>query len=110
METPTQETSAAWVQKSSMPTVRTAHAVGAVNGKIYAVGGEQGTSRDLEEYDPATDTWTEKTEMPTYRGWLSASVIDGKIYVLIGDGEVFEVVVSRHDLGAAMRCSRLEQL
>ena len=73
-----------WVQMSSMPTARTGHAVGTVNGKIYAVGGEQSKSTVLEEYDPATDTWTTKTDMPTNRGWLSASVINGKIYVMGG--------------------------
>lgn len=73
-----------WVQLSSMPTKRISHAVGTVNGKIYAVGGEQFQSTVLEEYDPATDTWTRKADMPTRRGWLSASVMTGKIYVMGG--------------------------
>ncbi len=78
-----------WVQLSSMPTERTGHTVATVNGKIYAVGGEQGKSTTLEEYDPATDSWTTKTDMPTRRGWLSASVMNGKIYVMGGYNPAF---------------------
>lgn len=73
-----------WVQKTDMPTARNAHAVGTVNGKIYAVGGEQLNSTVLEEYDPTTDTWMTKSPMPTERGWLSCNGINDKIYAIGG--------------------------
>jgi hypothetical protein len=43
----------------------------AVNGKIYAIGGEGGGRHKVEEYDPATDTWATKTPMPTGRALLA---------------------------------------
>lgn len=75
---------AQWTQLADMPTARNAHAVETVNGKIYAVGGEQLNSKVLEEYDPITDNWASKTDMPTKRGWLSCSVVNEKIYAIGG--------------------------
>jgi len=75
---------AQWTKLTDMQTARNAHAVATVNGKIYAVGGEQLNSKVLEEYDPITDNWTTKTDMPTKRGWLSCSVVNEKIYAIGG--------------------------
>ena len=90
---------ATWIRKADMPTPRWAHAVAAVNNKIYAIGGiDTEPSRlngkplaAVEEYDPATDTWTLKDDMPAEiveakaYGYASPPVVDGKIY-LIGGG------------------------
>ncbi len=73
-----------WVRMEDIPTPRIVHAVAAVNGKIYAIGGIQSPSYIVEEYDPATDTWTKKADMPTNRGYLSCSVVNGKIYAIGG--------------------------
>ena len=62
---------AQWTKLTDMPTARNAHAVATVNGKIYAVGGEQLNSKVLEEYDPITDNWT--TKFPPKR--LAATII-----------------------------------
>ena len=87
-----------WEPRADMPTARSAAATSVVDGKIYAIGGEQvekvkaykgwiNKVKDLptvEMYDPLTDTWTQKADMPTARAYLSTSVMDGKIYAIGG--------------------------
>lgn len=83
-----------WTSKAAMPTARTMLSSGAVNGKIYAIGGYTGsysTSTSnivgtVEEYDPATNTWATKTSMLTARKGLTSAVANGKIYAIGGDG------------------------
>ena len=83
-----------WTHKQHLNTPRGAPAVAAVNGKIYAIGGERenhGAIDTVEEFDPATNTWTTKaSEMPhprnavgcchrgrqdLYHGWRNAEGI-----------------------------------
>ena len=56
-------------------------AVWLITGKIYLVGGNDGTNalKTLEVYDPEADSWTVKSEMPTARFGLAAVVLNGKI-------------------------------
>ena len=91
-----------WARKANMPTARSAVSTSVVDGKIYAIGGEEiekikaykgsvNKVKDLptvEMYDPSTDTWTQKADMPTARSYLSTSVMDGKIYA-IGGASIF---------------------
>ena len=87
----------AWERKADMPTKRSGVAVSVVDGKIYAIGGEE-TKKvprykgwiheakglpTVEMYDPATDTWTQKADMPTPRKTRTC-VVDGKIYAIGG--------------------------
>jgi hypothetical protein len=69
-----------------MPTARASLGVAAVNGKIYAIGGENFSAyfSTNEEYDPATDTWTTKKPMPTSRSGLAVAVYQNKIYAFGG--------------------------
>jgi N-acetylneuraminic acid mutarotase len=71
-----------------MPTARLMLACAAVNGRIYAIGGDlnfvSSPMKIVEEYDPTTDTWTRKTDMPTARSGLAAVAVDDKIYVIGG--------------------------
>ena len=77
-----------------MPTARSHLAIGVVNNKIYAIGGNDGSvSNKVEEYNPVTDTWTNCgtpapgngcTPMPTARGYLAVGVMNNKISVLGG--------------------------
>ena len=87
-----------WERRADMPTARFAASTSVVDGKIFAIGGEQlkrikrykGSAYEfkklptVEMYDPATDTWTQKADMPTVRSYLSTSVMDGKIYAIGG--------------------------
>jgi N-acetylneuraminic acid mutarotase len=69
-----------------MPTARSGLGVAVVNGKIYAIGGSNGSLLDVvEEYDPATDTWTTKNPMPTARYDVGIAVVDDKVYVIGGN-------------------------
>jgi N-acetylneuraminic acid mutarotase len=74
-----------WTKKADMPTPRGMLCVGAVNGKIYAIGGAIPNMASVtEEYDPVTDKWTKKADMPTARMFLSAGAVNGKIYAIGG--------------------------
>jgi N-acetylneuraminic acid mutarotase len=77
-----------WTRKADIPTARTGLSAGAVEGKIYAIGGTAGPPwsglRTVEVYDPSTDTWERKADMPTGRYNFSISVVNGKIYAIGG--------------------------
>ncbi|HEX7313413.1 MAG TPA: kelch repeat-containing protein, partial [Pyrinomonadaceae bacterium] len=81
-----------WATLAPMPTGRYALAAVALNGKLYAVGGgcagcgspSSGYSRDLEAYDPASNSWTRLAPMPTGRYNIAAAALGGKLYVLGG--------------------------
>lgn len=83
-----------WAGRSPMPTPRSHAAAGAVNGKIYVIGGRINSafitvSRDLdivEEYDPVKNIWgPAKTPMPTARSGGGWATYKGKIYVAGGE-------------------------
>jgi hypothetical protein len=86
-----------WVSKAPMHEARTALGAAAVNGKIYAIGGNNGraVSATNEEYDPGTDTWTYKTPMPTPRYAFGIAVYQNKIYCI--GGENYDSVPSGDD-------------
>ena len=83
-----------WADLSPMPTTRNHAFSGAVDGKIYVIGGRQGSGHItvssntdiVEEYDPALDLWgAVKSPMPTPRSGGGAATYDGRIFV--GGGE-----------------------
>jgi N-acetylneuraminic acid mutarotase len=83
-----------WRARSPMPTPRNHAAIGAVNGKIYVIGGRVGAAfiglasdiSVVEEYDPSTDKWSApKARMPTTRSALGAGTYNGRIYVAGGE-------------------------
>jgi len=83
---PVKATEDSWTTKEPMPTARYRFGIAAVNGKIYAIGGQASgvTLGTNEEYDPATDTWTTKTPMPTPRYYFAVAVYQNKIYTFGG--------------------------
>jgi N-acetylneuraminic acid mutarotase len=91
-----------WTMKSDMSTARYALSTSAVNGKIYAIGGntwdhitETSTFfSTVEEYDPAKDTWTTMMDMPTARFHFGTSVVDGRIYAIGGQPGPYPEVTS----------------
>ena len=77
-----------WTTKIDMPTARERLTSSVVNGRIYVIGGDDGSGNPLsvvEEYDPVTNSWTSKASMPTARGLLTSSVVNGKIYAIGGE-------------------------
>jgi len=69
-----------WNIKESMREPRSGLGVVAVDGKIYAIGGDNfGTN---ERYDPKTDTWTTLAPMPTPQSNFAIATYQGKIYCI----------------------------
>ncbi|MEM3051195.1 MAG: kelch repeat-containing protein [Candidatus Bathyarchaeia archaeon] len=96
-----------WVTRAPMQVARFSLGAAAVNGRIYAIGGNTrsggggtlkgplpvkgGITGVNEEYDPETDTWRFKTPMPTARMDFAIAAYKGKIYCIGGyaaDGNV----------------------
>ena len=85
-----------WVRKQDMRIPRIQFGVGAVAGKIYAIGGLldpkeekpglQGRIDLVEVYDPVSDTWAKRADMPTRRDGVRTAVIDDTIYAIGGSG------------------------
>ena len=83
-----------WRERSPMPTARNHFVVGAVNGKIYAIGGRLssafvslGSATDVvEQYDPAADMWgVPRARMSTQRASMVWGVYRGRVYVVGGE-------------------------
>jgi hypothetical protein len=83
-----------WTNKQPLNQARYGHVVAAVHGKIYAIGGSDGSSAVLsvEEFHPTDNgglgSWTYKTPMPASHGGYNSQgvgVINGIIYVVGGN-------------------------
>ena len=68
----------------NFPRERVASTV--LNGKIYVIGGKNGSNiyKSVEIYDPESDTWTIGTPLPFGIHHSTAETKDGKIYLLGG--------------------------
>jgi Kelch motif len=84
-----------WVVAAPMLPGRARNHLGSavLEGKIYAVGGQHGhdeglvESRQLDVYDPSTDTWRPLADMPLAKGHIAATtfVYRGRILALAGE-------------------------
>ena len=88
-----------WESRSPMPTARNHAFAGAVNGKIYVIGGRIGSPfitvaqnvGVVEEYDPATDQWgAPRRPMPTPRSGGGWGTHGGRFYVAGGEQQTRE--------------------
>ncbi len=77
-----------WATMASMLSPRTEFQTEVINGKIYAIGGLNGSTRlsSVEVYDSSTNNWTLLASMSTPRNYLQTEVINGKIYAIGGVG------------------------
>ena len=77
-----------WETKTPMPTPRGELKANCVNGKIYLIGGSDGSRfgfyKTTEVYDPSTDSWTTKAPIPTAVGFYASAVVENNIYLLEG--------------------------
>ena len=77
-----------WSTKAASPTPHQLPAVTAVGGKLYVMGGKNGSgiaTNVVHAYSPSTNTWTTKAPLPAARYRSTAQVIAGKIYVVGGN-------------------------
>lgn len=75
-----------WSYVAPMQNQRGSAGVAVLNGKLYAVGGRDGTSclRTVESYDPHTNKWSVCTPMSRRRGGVGVAVANGFLYVFGG--------------------------
>lgn len=77
---------------AAMPNPRNHMGGVALNGKIYAIGGQHlddeytGNQSEVDVYDPASNTWTQAAPMPRRLGHITANVFtrNGRIVVTAG--------------------------
>jgi N-acetylneuraminic acid mutarotase len=77
-----------WREKAPIPLARAHLAIASVNGKIYAIGGQDNNyyySR-VHVFDPGQNTWSEIKYLPFARWNASAVAINNHIFVVGGDG------------------------
>ncbi len=76
-----------WIQMADMTSRRSGAGIVAVDGNIYAVGGErdQNDLQILEKFDLESNTWMTMTSMPTARSYAGIAALNGKIYVAGGE-------------------------
>ena len=76
----------AWTERHPMANSRGALAVAAINGKLLAAGGYDGTanSATVEEYDPQMNAWRTRAPLPTPRDHLALAAARGKVYAIGG--------------------------
>ena len=76
-----------WTRLASAPEAHFSPVVGALNGRLYVAGGNNGsgaTTSRLDMYDPATNTWTTMSPMPTARVSATGMAAGGFLYVIGG--------------------------
>lgn len=75
-----------WSEIPPMPTARGALAAVEYGGKLYAIGGFDGTadSSAVEVFDPASNTWSLRASLPTPRDHHTAAVSQSRIFVIGG--------------------------
>ncbi|MBT7587828.1 MAG: hypothetical protein HN558_20105, partial [Gemmatimonadetes bacterium] len=98
-----------WEEMAPISVGRNAYdGVETLNGKIYFVGGSDGTgSKNLaERYDPATNQWEILNPMMTERTGIACATLDGKLYAIGGQDldsvEIFDPGTGAWSLGTAL--------
>ena len=84
-----------WEPKALLLRQRWGLGTETVNGKIYAIGGQDdlpAAGKRVAEYDLGKDQWTEKKTIPTGRFRIATGMVRGKIYVFGGTANNFEAL------------------
>lgn len=76
----------AWYEPTSLPEPRSGLGAVAVGGKIYVIGGNNGTnSTDTTfEFDPVTGIWIKRASMPMPLEGFGIATVSDKIYIMGG--------------------------
>lgn len=90
-----------WKEATGMIVRRQQLGVGVLDGKVYAIGGSDGSLRlsSVECFDPATNFWSFVAPMSTCRSGVGVGVLGGAMYAAGGyDGRSCLFTVERFDL------------
>ncbi|HGY11615.1 MAG TPA: hypothetical protein ENK36_04560, partial [Desulfobacterales bacterium] len=84
-----------WIKLANVPQATFNIALAAVNGKIYAIGGDlfKNTTR---EYNPDTNSWRILEPMPTGRQHIDCGVYKDEIYIM-GGLTSWENITQKHE-------------
>lgn len=91
-----------WKTRAPLPNPRQHAGSTVFDGKIYSMGGQIGendtliTQKDVNVYDPATDTWTRVADLPvpsgaTGRGHISSAVVVFGQRIIVLGGETVHI-------------------
>ena len=77
-----------WEEKAPVSVARRAFdGVEVLDGKIYFVGGDNGSAKNIaERYDPLNDTWEILSPMSVARSGVASAILNGKLYAIGGSG------------------------
>lgn len=74
-----------WSEAADLPAPRAAHAMVALDGRLYVVGGVGPEAARVFVYDSKADAWGRlATPLPTLREHLTAAALGDRIYVIGG--------------------------
>jgi len=81
-----QDADSAWSSVAPMDVSRAVHGVAALGGKLYAMGGDDGTTilNTAEVYDPSENSWNPIASMSTARSLFGVAALGGKLYAVGG--------------------------
>ncbi len=95
-----------WIAAANMPNPRNHLSGAAVNGLIYAIGGQFGhdggvqDQQFLDVYDPQTDSWTAKADLPSKRSHFEpGTMVHNEKIIIVGGrrGNFFFDDVTEYD-------------
>jgi len=89
-----------WTELAAATVPRAAHALQAIDGKLYAAGGANSQTEQLnslEIYDIQSGAWSSGASMPTGRNHVASAVVDNCMYVLGGRPPLNLNVVEHYD-------------
>jgi subtilisin family serine protease len=76
-----------WTTLRPAPALHFQPAVGAIGGKLYVAGGNNGSGAaisQLDVFDPATNAWSTRAAMPTARVAAAGGAVGGRFHVIGG--------------------------
>ncbi|MBG30478.1 MAG: hypothetical protein CMI31_10830 [Opitutae bacterium] len=97
-----------WEEKAPVSVARSAYdGVESLDGKIYFVGGHNGSTKNIaERYDPASNQWETLAPMSLARKGVAAAVLNGKLYAIGGEGhtsvEIFDPQTGQWSAGPSL--------
>ncbi|KZE55705.1 hypothetical protein AV540_26210 [Brevibacillus parabrevis] len=79
-----------WTSKAIMPSVRSKCKAAGANGKLFVIGGYNGSTSVAinEEFNPVTNTWSTKAPMPKAKYQAAGVGTTDKIFIFHGESSL----------------------